>query len=121
MFNLHNVKEAFLATALIIICTYFLNLLFLKFDLFKGIEQNTNGFDMYEFFQAEKNKNIFGRDTNIVLVQIEDSREKIAGQINIIQEYKPAVIGIDAIFKNKKDSSGDARLVQSIENAGDTD
>ncbi len=118
MFNLHNLKEAFLATTLIIICAYFLNLLFLKFDLFKGIKQNTNGFDLYEFFFAEKNKNNLARDTNIVLVQIEDDREKIAGQINIIQTYKPAVIGIDAIFKNKKDSSGDAKLIQAIKDAG---
>lgn len=118
MFNPHNLKEAFLATALIIICTCFLNLLFLKLDPFQEIKQNTNGFDMYEFFAAEKNKNILERDTNIVLVQIEDDREKIAGQVNIIQTYKPAVIGIDAIFKNKKDSSGDVKLIRAIKDAG---
>lgn len=61
-------------------------------------------------FFAEKNKNNLVRDTNIVLLKIEDDREKIAGQINYANRCT-AVTGIDAIFKNKKDSSGHAKLI----------
>ncbi len=117
MFSLHNIKEAFFATALIMLCAYIINLVALKFDFFNNLNQEAHGLGLYEFFYAEKNKNRADRDTNIVLVQIENDRKKIADQVNIIKGYKPAVIGIDAIFTDRKDSLGDIKLLQSLNNA----
>jgi CHASE2 domain-containing sensor protein len=70
-------------------------------------------------------------DTNIVVVNIGLlSRRQIAQQIEIISQYKPKVIGIDAFFHCKglprdtfycpplRDPVGNAMLAQAIKNAG---
>ncbi|MEP7230572.1 MAG: CHASE2 domain-containing protein [Ginsengibacter sp.] len=81
------------------------------------MNQEAHGLNLYEFFYAEKNKNQPNRDTNIVLVEIENDRKKIADQLNIIKGYKPAVIGIDAIFTARKDSLRDSKLIESVKPA----
>ncbi len=117
MFSLHNIKEAFFATAITMLCAYLINLVASKFDFFNNLNQEAHGLNLYEFFYAEKNKNRPDRDTNIVLVEIENDRKKIADQLNIIRRYNPAVIGIDAIFTARKDSLIDSKLMESIKPA----
>jgi len=52
-----------------------------------------------------------GVDTNIVLVNIGDlDRAGIAEEIEIINQYKPKVIGIDAFFRKPKDAKADSAL-----------
>jgi len=54
-------------------------------------------------------------DTNVVIVNIGKSdREQIAGIINLVNEYKPKVIGLDALFVGEKDSTKDALLRQTF-------
>ncbi len=54
-------------------------------------------------------------DTNIVLVNIGHlSRSEIGKQIEILNQYKPKVIGIDAFFRSKKDFSEDIPLIMSL-------
>jgi CHASE2 domain-containing sensor protein len=55
-------------------------------------------------------------DKNVVLVNIGDlSRQEIAQELQIINKYKPAVIGIDSYFWNlKEDSIGDILLNRSL-------
>ena len=57
-------------------------------------------------------------DKNVVLVNIgELSRREIAHQLRIINEYEPAVIGIDSYFWNlKEDSLGDKLLNHALTN-----
>jgi CHASE2 domain-containing sensor protein len=56
-------------------------------------------------------------DTNIVIVNIGKSdREQIAGIINLVNEYKPKVIGLDALFVGDKDSTKDALLRETFIN-----
>ena len=58
-------------------------------------------------------------DTNIVLVNISDfDRGRIAEEINIINAYKPKVIGIDAFFKQLKSNNpqGDSALAAALNN-----
>ena len=43
-------------------------------------------------------------------------REGIAHQLNIINKYKPKVIGIDTFFSSEKDSLGDAILQEALSN-----
>ena len=117
MNKIHNIKEALIAAAIIIIITSLISFLPLKFEFLKAIRQDVYGFDIYDLYYTGKNKNSVARDTNIILVQIADEREKIADQINIIRKYNPSVIGIDAVFENKKDSSGDFKFLQSFKNA----
>ncbi len=114
MLKFFFIKEAFIAVLLTMLCAGLISFLDSRYEFFSGIKWNLRGADMYDFFYKEKNKNSLMRDTNIILVQIEDAREAIAKQINIIEAYHPAIIGIDALFENKKDSSGDSKLLQSI-------
>jgi len=56
-------------------------------------------------------------DTNVVIVNIgKGDREQIAGIINIVNEYKPKVIGLDALFVGEKDSTKDALLRETLIN-----
>ncbi len=60
-------------------------------------------------------------DTTVVLVNIgELSRREIAHQLNIVNEYEPAVVGMDSYFwELKEDSIGDVllnRALSDIEN-----
>ena len=117
MFKIDNIKEAFVATAILVFFTCIINFLFLKFDFFKSFKRGTHGFDLYDFYSGEKGKNNLSRDTNIILIQIENDRDKIAEQINIIKKYEPAVIGIDVMFDHRKDSAIDFKLEQSFAGA----
>ncbi|MBK6915145.1 MAG: CHASE2 domain-containing protein [Ignavibacteriales bacterium] len=67
-------------------------------------------FDVYDIVYS-KLREEQKADTNIVLVNLGSlSRKEIAEQIKLINEYKPGVIGIDAIFEEAKDSAGDSML-----------
>lgn len=53
-------------------------------------------------------------DNRITLVNIGGSRAEIAKQIEIINQYHPKVIGIDAFFRAPKDRESDSALVQAF-------
>ena len=54
-------------------------------------------------------------DTNIVLVNIGHlTRSEIGKQIEILNRYEPAVIGIDAFFRSKKEFAEDIQLIMSL-------
>lgn len=71
-------------------------------------------FDVYDIVYS-KLREEQKADTNIVLVNLGNlSRKEIAEQIKLINEYKPRVIGIDAIFEEAKDSVGDSILADAF-------
>jgi CHASE2 domain-containing sensor protein len=50
-------------------------------------------------------------DTNIVLINVGDlSREGIAAQVEIINQYNPKVVGFDIVFEKRKQNSSDSLL-----------
>ena len=56
-------------------------------------------------------------DTNIVIVNIGlTDRSGIADIINNLNRFQPAVIGVDAFFRNPKDEWGDSLLRDALEN-----
>ena len=74
------------------------------------IARAISDFDVYDIVYS-KLREEQKADTNIVLVNLGSlSRKEIAEQIKLINEYKPGVIGIDAIFEEAKDSAGDSML-----------
>ncbi len=117
MFKINNIKEALIAAAILLFFTGIINFLFSKFDAVRSFKQGAHGFDLYDFYYSEKEKNDLSRDTNIVLIQVENDRDKIAEQVNVIEKHKPAVIGIDVIFDHTKDSASDFKLAQSLGSA----
>jgi hypothetical protein len=107
------IKESLVATTVIILITFLISSLPLKNELLKGIRQDVNGFDIYDLaFNDDRQKYV--RDTNVILVQMGNTRDEIADQIELIQSYKPAVLGIDAFFEAPKDTLADNHLLQTL-------
>jgi len=115
MNKIHYIKEAIVAAAIILGFTGLVSLLPLKFEFLKAIRQDVYGFDIYDLYYTEKNIQSTLRDNNIVVIQIADDRNSIADQINIIEKYHPAVIGIDAYFDRSRDTA-DIKFLKAIEN-----
>jgi len=104
-----------MATILTIIVTYGVSFIPLKFEFSKAIRQEFLGFDIYDLYYSGKHLKNSQRDTNIVLIEIGPDRQAIAGQITRIQNYSPAVIGVDAVFEKKGvDPLADTRLIETI-------
>jgi CHASE2 domain-containing sensor protein len=85
----------------------------INFDLVNPISDMFQDFEMTDlvFSKIRENPDV---DDRIVLVNIGDlSRAEIAEEINIISQYKPKVIGIDARFFDKLESD----IGDSTENA----
>lgn len=113
MMKIHVIKEALIATSLIVGITFLISALPLKNEFLKGVRQDVNGFDVYDLTFNDDNKKLV-RDTNIVIVEIGDSRNDIAGQINLIESYQPSVIGLDAFFLQAKDEGSDSLFLQTV-------
>ena len=112
----HLLKEAFIASVIIVFFTWLISFFPLKFEFLKAIRQDVYGFDIYDLYYTGKNKESTIRDSNIVLVQIADDRVSIANQINLIEKYQPSVVAIDAYFSARRDAAGDAILINAISN-----
>lgn len=61
-------------------------------------------------------------DSNIVIIKLpyNANREYIARTLEVLFEAKPAVVGLDFNFENRKDSVVDDRLVKAITKFGDS-
>ena len=68
-------------------------------------------------FSQFRDESEIGVDTNIVLINIGlASREEIAFMLDRINAHDPKVIGIDAFFRQPKDSVGDSLLIEAMQN-----
>ena len=104
-------KEAFVATSIIVTITFLISSLPLKNEFLKGIRQDVNGFDIYDL-TFNDSKKINKRDTNIIIIQVDDTRNNIAEQIRLIESYEPAIVGVDVFFEKEKDSINDTGLLE---------
>ena len=100
-------KEAFVATLLIFLLFWVISFFPFRFELIKTIRQGLHDFDVYDLYFAGKNAGKRTRDTNIVIVQLAESRHKIAKQLETIINCKPEVIGMDIVFKDPSEQSVD--------------
>ena len=91
-------KETLIASAIVFLVFFLLSAFPLKFEFVKPIKQELNDFDIYDLVYSGINKDHSQRDTNIVLVQIADSREDIVEEVKSLNKYKPLVIGMDITF-----------------------
>ena len=107
--------ESLLATLFTIIITYGVSFIPIKYEFSKAIRVDFLGFDIYDLYYSGKHLKNSQRDTDIVIIEIANDRDSIAGQINRIQKYAPKVIGIDAVFeKEGEDNAGDVKLIEAI-------
>ncbi|MGZ5245291.1 MAG: CHASE2 domain-containing protein [Bacteroidia bacterium] len=96
-FNL--VKEAAVASGVIALLTFLVNFLPFKFEFTKAIRQGLFGFDVYDLHFSEKHIKNDTIDSRIVLVEIGENRAEIAGQLEMLTQYNPKVIGVDAFLE----------------------
>ncbi|MEO8150651.1 MAG: CHASE2 domain-containing protein [Bacteroidia bacterium] len=111
-------KESLVATTMVLIITFCISFIPFKFEFAKPIRQGFLGFDIYDLYYSGKHLENSKRDSNIILVQVADKRNAIADQIRIIEKYTPAVIGIDAVFKEQRDSLENIKLLHEISQYG---
>lgn len=111
------IKESLVATLVTLLVTFAISFIPFRNEYLKVISQGVVDIDIYDLYYTKKDSQNTKKDNNIVLVEIAPDRASIADQINIISDQQPAVIGIDAIFKNEKDSNEDGKLEQAIEGA----
>lgn len=108
------VKESLVATLITLLLTFAVSKIPYASQYMVLISQGISDMDMFDLYYTGRDKNNNTRDEDIVLVEIAAGRADIAEQINIINEQQPAVIGLDAIFLEPKDSGEDRELLQAI-------
>lgn len=105
----------------VLVCTLFIFLVLygiskipVQLEVLDPISKALKDFEMTDlvFGQMRKEQPL---DTNIVLINIGDlSRADIGRQIQRINEHNPQVIGIDAMFRAKKDFQNDINLIMAL-------
>lgn len=88
--------------------------LFKVFDLFDPIGDMFSDFELTDIVFSQLQEDPIA-DDRIVMVNIgELSREGIARQIEIINKYNPAIIGLDAMFDEPKQWAEDSALTRVL-------
>lgn len=114
MFSIFKRKNHYICTAYIFVVLYFLSLIPAQFEVLDPVGKALSDFQLTDLVFSElreKQK----PDTNIVLVNIAQfNRAQIAKQLNIINSFKPKVIGLDAFFFHKKNFKEDVPLMMAL-------
>src|SRR5436190_21814580 len=97
-------KESIVATTILLLVTYFISFIPWSLEYGKALHQGFADFDIYDLYYTGKDKQNTRRDPNIVLVQLGETRDEIAGQIDTISKYHPKIIAIDAFFEAPKEN-----------------
>jgi CHASE2 domain-containing sensor protein len=107
-------QRYFFITILIFLLAGILTLIPFNCLFLDPVAKAIGDFDVYDIVYS-KLREEQKADTNIVLVNLGNlSRKEIAEQFKLINQYKPRVIGIDAIFEEAKDPAGDSILADAI-------
>jgi CHASE2 domain-containing sensor protein len=102
--RVHVFKESIIATLLVLLITYLISFIPWSLEYGKALHQGFADFDIYDLYYSGKDKQNSKRDTNIVLVEIDTGRTEILQQVNLLSNYNPKVIAIDAFFETPKEN-----------------
>lgn len=97
--------EALRVNLFVVFTTAFFWVLIDAFDIFNPLDQLFNDFDYTDLYFSSFISKESPPDTNIYIVNIGGyplGRLDIAQQISVLQKYEPKVIGIDAVFAERK-------------------
>ncbi len=104
----------FYCTLYIFVFIAFLNVIPAQFEILDPISKALSDFEMTDLVFSDIREEQ-PSDTNIVLVNIGHlNRAEIAEQISRLNQYEPAVIGIDAFFRSKKAFDEDIQLIMAL-------
>jgi CHASE2 domain-containing sensor protein len=108
-------KESLVITFLIMLATLGLQFFPLNFEVAKTIKEEFSDFDVYDIIYSGDANGNHTRDSNIIIFQVATSREEIAHQLELLQKFKPAVIGVDLTFIGHSDNlQADSLLEQQL-------
>ncbi|HQP03284.1 MAG TPA: CHASE2 domain-containing protein [Bacteroidales bacterium] len=97
--------EAFRVNLLVAFTAIFIWQIIQAFDTLNPIDQMFEDFDYTDLYFSTFISKKMPPDTNVIIVNIggrQFNRANIANQINVLQKYNPRVIGIDAVFAERK-------------------
>ncbi|PWJ44802.1 CHASE2 domain-containing protein [Sediminitomix flava] len=108
----------FAGTVFVFLFMYLLQLVGVQTEIFNVFESVFEEFELTDIYYRDiRNPQEETFEENVILVNIGHlPRRAIAEQINILNKYEPAVIGIDAVFAGPKedDPMGDFLLAQAV-------
>ena len=109
------IRDSFFSTIFSIILISLLALFFLNIKFFDPFKKAFSNFSYLDVFYAEKFYDTTKVNTNIVLVNVQNkNRLEIALAIKAIIKEQPKVIGVDVIFKDRKENVFADSLLASI-------
>jgi CHASE2 domain-containing sensor protein len=104
------IKEASVATLLVLLVTYLISFIPFSQEYGKALHQGFADFDIYDLYYSDTSKQNLIKDKDIVLVEIGNDRSEIADQVKTLSRYSPKIIAIDATFEEPRDSTDDAKF-----------
>jgi CHASE2 domain-containing sensor protein len=108
--------DAIFCTVFVSTVMFLLSLIDLNSDALNPVQKAFGDFQLSDIVFSKLRERP-GVDTNIVIVNVGNlDRAGIAEQVNIINKYEPAVIGIDVRFNIPKDPKGDSALCKAFSN-----
>lgn len=110
----HIIKESALVTTMSLILFYLLTLAPVKKKYYKVMPGGVD-FEVYDLIFTGSMKPGIINDTNIVLVELGDTRGEIADQLNILNKYHPKVIAVDAIFSSEGEPLENLKMEMAME------
>ena len=110
--KIHTLKESIIATIILLLATYLVSFIPWSLEYGKALHQGFSDFDIYDLYYSGKDKQNTKRDSNIILVQIDTGRTEIEQQIDLLSNYNPKMIAIDAFFEAP--SEDDSMFLQTI-------
>lgn len=112
------IKEAFYCMLFSFLVLGVVTLIGLNIGFFSPFKNAFKDFSYLDLYYAEKlNDENFDLNENIVLVNIDRlNRKEIGGLLEEVQKHKPKVIGLDVIFKDRKDPVWDQFLAGKLKN-----
>lgn len=107
-------RDAFICTLFSVIVLGILYFSFIKISVFDPFEKAFEDFSLSDIYTAEDLKELTPTK-DIVLINIKhEDRYKIAQAIDIVDSQQPKVIGLDIIFKDRKEPFQDSILKESM-------
>jgi len=107
-------RDTFFATVFVFLVIYLLELITVNMEIFNPFVHSFRDFELTDLYYS-KLKTKTSLDTNIILVNAENlTRMEIAKKLAILNSYHPKVIGVDLLFRDKKDEHGDSSLMLAL-------
>jgi CHASE2 domain-containing sensor protein len=108
-------KDSFLCSIFSLLLIFLLSFLFINISFFNPMKKAIKDFSFLDVYYA---KNFNASNTinkDIIIINAEHrSRFELSYLLENVSKAQPKVIGVDIIFKDKKDTSSDSLLLKSL-------